>query len=136
MIPDLGALTTINVDAYDTGDDLAKEVSKKINLPTDMFKLVSAGSVIKSEIRLNQQNLKPGMPIKILTLYMDILKVGALARRKNSKHHFLRDISKSFQEVTPIDPEPHQFFSFSNISTNMVARGIKSFGQNGLWLAG
>ena len=66
MIPDLGALTTINVDAYDTGDDLAKEVSKKINLPTDMFKLVSAGSVIKSEIRLNQQNLKPGMPIKIL----------------------------------------------------------------------
>ena len=69
MIPDLGALTTINVDAYDTGDDLAKEVSKKINLPTDMFKLVSAGSVIKSEIRLNQQNLKPGKLIVTLTLF-------------------------------------------------------------------
>ena len=61
---------------------------------------------------------------------MDILKVDALAKRKNSKCHFLRDISKSFQEVTPMSPEPHQFFSFSNISTNMVARGIQSFGRN------
>ena len=67
---------------------------------------------------------------------MDILKVDALAWRKNSKRHFLGDISKSFQEVTPMGPEPHQFFSFSNISTNMVARGIQSFGQNGPWLAG
>ena len=67
---------------------------------------------------------------------MDILKVDALARQKNSKRHFLEDISKSFQEVTPMGPEPHQFFSFSNISTNMVARGIQSFGRNGPWLAG
>ena len=67
---------------------------------------------------------------------VDVVKVDALARRKNSKRHFLGDISKSFQEVTPIGPEPHQFFSFSNISTNMVARGIQSFGQNGPWLAG
>ena len=58
--PDLGAFTTINIDAYDTGDDLSKEVSKTINLPIGMFKLVSAGSVIKSDVRLNQQNLKPG----------------------------------------------------------------------------
>ena len=71
-----------------------------------------------------------------VALIMDILKVDALAWRKNSKRHFLRDISKSFQEVTPMGPEPHQFFSFSNISTNMVARGIQSFGQNGPWLAG
>ena len=67
---------------------------------------------------------------------MDILKVDALAKQKNSKRHFLEDISKSFQEVTPMGPEPHQFFSFSNISTNMVARGIQSFSQNGPWLAG
>ena len=33
-------------------------------------------------------------------------------------------------------PEPHQFFSFTNISTNMVARGIQSFGRHGPWLAG
>jgi hypothetical protein len=58
--PDLGAFTNINIDAYDTGDDLSKEVSKTINLPIGMFKLVSAGSVIKSDVRLNQQNLKPG----------------------------------------------------------------------------
>ena len=67
---------------------------------------------------------------------VDVVKVDALARRKNSKRHFLRDISKSFQEVNSMGPEPHQFFSFSNISTNMVARGIQSFGRNGLWLAG
>ena len=67
---------------------------------------------------------------------MDILKVDALAWQKNSKRHFLGDISKSFQEVIPMGPEPHQFLSFSNISTNMVARGIQSFGRNGLWLAG
>ena len=64
-------------------------------------------------------------------LSMDILKVDTLARRKNSKRHFFKDISKSFQEVTPMGPEPHQFFSFSNILTNMVARGIQSFGRNG-----
>ena len=68
--------------------------------------------------------------------FMDILKVDALAKQKNSKRHFLRDISKSFQEVTPMGPEPRQFFSFSNISTNVVARGIQSFGRNGPWLAG
>ena len=67
---------------------------------------------------------------------MDIVKVDALAWQKNSKRHFLRDISKSFQEDTPMGPEPRQFFSFSNISTNTVARGIQSFGQNGPWLAG
>ena len=67
---------------------------------------------------------------------MDILKVDTLARQKNSKRHFLRDIEKSFQEDTPMGPEPHHFFSFDNISTNTVARGIQSFGQNGPWLAG
>ena len=66
--PDLGAFTTINIDAYDTGDDLFNEVSKTINLPIGMFKLVSAGSVIKSDVRLNQQNLKPGQTVMVLTV--------------------------------------------------------------------
>ena len=72
----------------------------------------------------------------MVTVDVDVVKVDALARRKNSKRHFLGDISKSFQEVIPMGPEPHHFFSFSNISTNMVARGIQSFGRNGPWLAG
>ena len=67
---------------------------------------------------------------------MDIVKVDLLLVPKISKHHFLRDIEKYLQEDTPMDPEPHQFFSFMNISTNMVAGGIQTFGQNGLWLAG
>ena len=62
---------------------------------------------------------------------MDVLKVDALAWQKNSKRHFLEDISKSFQEVTPMGPQPHQFFSFSNISTNMVARGIQVLAEMG-----
>ena len=64
------------------------------------------------------------------------MKVDQLAFQKISKRHFLRDIEISFQEVTPIGSEPHHFFPFQNISTNIVARGIQSFGQNGPWLAG
>ena len=47
------------------------------------------------------------------------------------KHHFLRDIENSFHEVTHKGQESHQFFSFQNISTNTLARGVQSFGQNG-----
>ena len=71
-----------------------------------------------------------------LELSMDIVKVDPLLVQKISKRHFLRDIEKSFQEVTPMGPEPHNFLSFWNISTSMVARGIQNFSQNGLWLAG
>ena len=59
---------------------------------------------------------------------------GLTAPSKNSKTHFLRDIDKSFQEVTPIGIEPHHFY-FENISTNTVARGVQSFGQNRPWWA-
>ena len=38
------------------------------------------------------------------------MKVDLLLVQKISKHHFLRDIEKSFQEVTPIGLEPHHFF--------------------------
>ena len=43
---------------------------------------------------------------------MDIVKVDLLTFQKISKRHFLRDIEKPFQEVTPIGPEPNQFFFF------------------------
>ena len=58
--------------------------------------------------------------------YLDTLLV-----RKISKRHFLKDIENSFQEVTQIGPEPRHFFSFSNISTNRVARDFQNFGRNG-----
>ena len=58
--------------------------------------------------------------------YLDTLLV-----RKISKCHFLKDIENSFQEVTRIGPEPAHFFSFSNISTNRVARDFQNVGQNG-----
>ncbi len=68
---------------------------------------------------------------------MDILKYldGALVR-KISKRHFFEDICDSFNEGTRIGPEPPQFFSFRDISTNAVATDIQSFGRNGLWQAG
>ena len=50
--------------------------------------------------------------ICMVHLCVDIVKVDPQAFQKNQKHHFFRDIEKSFQEVTPIGPEPHQFFSF------------------------
>ena len=46
------------------------------------------------------------------TSYVDIVRMDPQAFEKNQKRHFFRDIQKSFQEVTPIGPEPHQFFSF------------------------
>ena len=38
------------------------------------------------------------------------MKVDSLDFQKISKYHFLRDIEKSFQEVTQIVQEPHHFF--------------------------
>ena len=64
------------------------------------------------------------------------MKVELLLIQKFSKCHFLRNIEKSFQKVTLIDPEPHHFFSLLNISTNTIAGVIQSFRQNGLWLVG
>ena len=45
-----------------------------------------------------------------LSLIVDIMNVNLLLVQKISKHHFLRDIEKSFQEVAPIGPETHHFF--------------------------
>ena len=56
--------------------------------------------------------------------------------RKFSKRRFLKDILISFQWVTQMGLETPQFFSFQNISTNTVARGVQSLGQNWLWWAG
>ena len=49
---------------------------------------------------------------KAVNLGVDIVKVDPLLVRKISKRHFFGDIEKSFHEVTPIGPEPHQFFFF------------------------
>ena len=37
---------------------------------------------------------------------------GPTACSKNFKTPFLRDIEKSFQQVTPMGPEPNHFYSF------------------------
>ena len=44
------------------------------------------------------------------------MKVDPLLVRKISKRNFLRDVEKSFQEITPMGPEPHHFFSLFEIS--------------------
>ena len=45
-------------------------------------------------------------------LFVDIVKVDPQAFQKNQKRHFFKVIEKSFQEITPIGPESHQFSSF------------------------
>ena len=50
---------------------------------------------------------------------------------KISKCQFFRDIQNSFHEVAHIGLEPHQKNFFEKILTNMVARGIGSFGTLG-----
>ena len=56
--------------------------------------------------------IRLGLEAEPVIQAVDIVKVDLLLVRKISKRHFLRDIGKSFQEVTPMGPEPHQFFSF------------------------
>ena len=56
---------------------------------------------------------------------------GRKTRSKNFKHHFFQDIQNSFHGVADIGLEPHQKNFFENISTNMVARGVGSFGTLG-----
>ena len=60
---------------------------------------------------------------------------GRLTHLKKFKTQFFRDIEDSFHEVTHLGLELHQFFSFQNISTNVVARAVQSYGRNGSWLA-
>ena len=67
-------------------------------------------------------------PVGELRWGMDIFKVDALALPKFAKRHFFGDIENSFHKVTHTGLEPHQFFSFENISTNTVARDVQSFG--------
>ena len=50
---------------------------------------------------------------------------------KISKRHFFQDIQNPFHGVADIGLEPHQKIFFENISTNMVARGVGSFGTLG-----
>ena len=50
------------------------------------------------------------MNVTSCLLAVDVVKVDPQAFQKNQKRHFFRDIEKSFQEVTPIGPEPQQFF--------------------------
>ena len=49
---------------------------------------------------------------KSLGLFLDIVKVDALAWPKISKRHYLKDIENSFHVVTDIGLEPLQFFPF------------------------
>ena len=51
----------------------------------------------------------------LVSVSVDIVKVDALARQKNSKRHFLKDIENSFHQVTHTGRaglEPHHFFLF------------------------
>ena len=73
----------------------------------------------------------------LLVLYRDyLIDLDGQLVRKFSKRRFLKDILISFQWVTQMGLETPQFFSFQNISTNTVARGVQSLGQNWLWRAG
>ena len=56
--------------------------------------------------------------------------------QKIAKRHFFQDIQNSFQWATGIGLEPNQNFFQKKIPTNMVARAVQSFDQNGPWRAG
>ena len=54
--------------------------------------------------------------------------------KKISKRHFLRDIEKSFQEVTSIGPEPHIFSPFKisqQIQSLEASKVLAEMGRGG-----
>ena len=53
-----------------------------------------------------------GQKSKTFTLTRGHREGGPTGFSKNQKRHFLRNIEKPFHEVTPIGPQPHQFFPF------------------------
>ena len=53
--PELPSPMTIKIDIYQDGEDLSKLVSKELSTPKEMFKLVTAGIVIKDNHKLSQQ---------------------------------------------------------------------------------
>ena len=61
---------------------------------------------------------------------------GHLGSAKKFKMPFFKIYFKILSRGYSNGSRTSPFFSFSNISTNMVARGIQSFGRNGPWLAG
>ena len=64
------------------------------------------------------------------------LLTSPATRSKIAKRNFFQDIQYSFQWATGIGLEPHQNFFCKKIPTNMVARAVQNFGQNGPLLAG
>ena len=76
------------------GNDLAKEVSEKINFPPSSFKLISAGVMIKNDVRLNQQNLKPGQTVMVLTLDQAGTKAMEIERQETDEQLQRLNIAK------------------------------------------
>lgn len=64
-------LQTIKIDVYESGADLAAKIAQDLKIPLESFKLVTAGSVLKNDLNLHQQNLKPGQTIMLLSVDME-----------------------------------------------------------------
>ena len=74
--PDLENPMKIQIDTNFDGDDLVELISKKIQEPKEMLKLVSAGAVIKTNTKLSE--LKPGQTVMVLTVdhNSEAVKIG------------------------------------------------------------
>ena len=74
--PNLENPMKIQIDTNFDGDDLAEMISKKVETPKEMLKLVSAGAVIKTNTKLS--DLKPGQTVMVLTVdhNSEAVKIG------------------------------------------------------------
>ena len=73
---------------------------------------VGSRHIIEKESSFGEKVTRQWKKFRCYILDVDIMKVDPQAFQKISKRYFLRDIEKFFQEMTPMGPEPHQFFSF------------------------
>ena len=88
--PNLENPMKIQIDTNFDGDDLAEMISKKVETPKEMLKLVSAGAVIKTNTKLS--DLKPGQTVMVLTVdnNSEAVKIG-----KRSIYMPLKNITSS-----------------------------------------
>ena len=75
-------------------------------------------------------------PIFRTKRWSNLFQIDFNVRLCNFKTPFFQDFQIFFQLVTGNSLKPPQFFSFQNISTNMVARAVQNFVRYWLWLAG
>jgi hypothetical protein len=84
--PELSSVITVKADSHDRGSDLIALIAKQINCTTGgeafQFKLVTAGTIVKPDLTLTSQNIKPGQTVMVLCMDQNSEAVQLVAEQR------------------------------------------------------